>query len=295
MIIQVTEHIIILNCLCGYHVSAATSYTTEVASTTGLKEKESVSELSGLQPVSLKGTYEHPIHSCKDIPSGSPSGEYWLLNKCNKTPVKVHCDMTRSCCNDTGGWTRVANLNMTNTSHQCPLGFRLLTAPRRLCGVSSTGCVSTRFITFAINYLKVCGKVIGYQHGTPNAFSLYSASRTPINSHYVDGVSLTHGNESTKKHIWTFAAGSDETSAGPTVCPCSRTDLRYAGRVPPYVGQDYFCDTANHVQGPTSNTPFYEDSLWDGDGCLSGSNTCCCFNNPPWFCKQLPQPTTDDI
>ena len=24
-------------------------------------------------------------------------------------------------------------------------------------------------------------------------------------------------------------------------------------------------------------------------------STCCQFNNPPWFCKDLPQPTTDDI
>ena len=28
--------------------------------------------------------------------------------------------------------------------------------------------------------------------------------------------------------------------------------------------------------------------LWDGADCL-------CCNNPPWFYKQLPQPTTDDI
>ena len=34
--------------------------------------------------------------------------------------------------------------------------------------------------------------------------------------------------------------------------------------------------------------------LWDGDGC-TGSSTCCEFNNPPWFCKQLPEPTTEDI
>ena len=31
---------------------------------------------------------------------------------------------------------------------------------------------------------------------------------------------------------------------------------------------------------------------WAGCG---GTSTCCQFNNPPWFCKQLPQPTTDDI
>ena len=35
--------------------------------------------------------------------------------------------------------------------------------------------------------------------------------------------------------------------------------------------------------------------IWDGQGC-AGSNTCCEFNNPLWFCKQLdPEPTTEDI
>ena len=36
------------------------------------------------------------------------------------------------------------------------------------------------------------------------------------------------------------------------------------------------------------------DPLWDGQGCGSQS-TCCGLNTPPWFCQQLPQPTTDDI
>ena len=36
------------------------------------------------------------------------------------------------------------------------------------------------------------------------------------------------------------------------------------------------------------------DSLWDGKGC-SGSSSCCSFNNPPYFTKILPSPTSDPI
>ena len=36
------------------------------------------------------------------------------------------------------------------------------------------------------------------------------------------------------------------------------------------------------------------DPLWDGAGC-GPTSTCCSFNTPPWFYRQLPQPTTDDI
>ena len=43
-----------------------------------------------------------------------------------------------------------------------------------------------------------------------------------------------------------------------------------------------------------SGTLLSADPLWDGKAC-GGSSTCCEFNNPPWFCKNVPQPTTDDI
>ena len=59
------------------------------------------------------------------------------------------------------------------------------------------------------------------------------------------------------------------------------------------MGNDYFCDTAS--QGQFRNGFFYGgDLLWDGAG-YGPLNTCCTFNNPPWFYKELPEPTTDDI
>ena len=62
---------------------------------------------------------------------------------------------------------------------------------------------------------------------------------------------------------------------------------------PPYVGNDYFCDTAS---SQSFEYRFYPDdaSLWDGQGC-GRLNTCCSFNNPPWFMKQLPASTRDNI
>ena len=37
-----------------------------------------------------------------------------------------------------------------------------------------------------------------------------------------------------------------------------------------------------------------DDPLWDGAGCGPNSD-CCDFNDPPWFRKQLPSTTTDNI
>ena len=104
----------------------------------------------------------------------------------------------------------------------------------------------------------------------------------------MDGVSLTHGDP--RQHIWTFAAAADETPTN--TCPCLDGDLSTGRQPPSFVGNDYFCDTGSR-ETYTSRL-YVEDPLWDGAGC-GPQSTCCSFNNPPWFYKQLPRPTTDDI
>ena len=110
-----------------------------------------------------------------------------------------------------------------------------------------------------------------------------------IDDVYVEGISLTHG-QSPRKHIWTFANAVDEVHSNEYVCPCTTT--RFRGVVPPFIGNDYFCDTGSRYNFVHQFYP--EDPLWDGAGC-GRTSTCCHFNNPPWFCKQLPQSTSDDI
>ncbi|XP_064388214.1 uncharacterized protein LOC135336382 [Halichondria panicea] len=244
------------------------------------------------------GTFDDPASSCSDISSqGRPSGEYWIATDRTSSPAQVYCDMNRtSCsCNTTGGWMRVANLDMTNPYQNCPAGFGQVNRdqpPLRTCGRGERGCTSTTYSTYGVEYSKVCGRIIAYQSGTPDAFHPYFRDRArSIDDGYVDGVSLTHG-QSPRQHIWTFANAVDETRSTYYVCPCTRPDLPYTGIVPPFIGQDYFCETGSREA--VSFIFYRDDPVWDGQGCGSNS-TCCEFNNPPWFCKQLPLPTTDDI
>ena len=75
----------------------------------------------------------NPAPSCKDLardhPHAATSDYYWVTNG-SMQPVKVYCDMDQHCCNSTGGWVRVANIDMTDTNQQCPPGFRLRTDSR---------------------------------------------------------------------------------------------------------------------------------------------------------------------
>jgi dynein heavy chain len=179
---------------------------------------------------------------------------------------------------------RVAELDMTDSSHQCPSNLRQRNDSNiRTCvRIEETGgCSSVEDLinSNGIEYSEVCGRIIGYQFGSPEAFT---SSRLK----YVDGVTLTHS--SPRQHIWTFAAARDEVIG---YCPCSSTSEQ--GRMPPeFVGNDYFCDAGNETYG---GPVFYADNpLWDGAGC-GPQSTCCSFNDPPWFYKQLPLTTTDDI
>ena len=182
---------------------------------------------------------------------------------------------------------------MTDSSQHCPEGFALRSEPNRTCELIDDYCSSILYPSHHIQYSKVCGRVRTYQYGATSAFyQYYRGYGTTIDSNYVDGMSITHG-MSPRKHIWTFAAAIDETRATLSVCPCTKTDTTYTGRVPSFIGNDYYCDTGSRERWEWGR--FYsEDPLWDGEGC-GPTSSCCQFNSPPWFCKELPQPTTDDV
>ena len=198
------------------------------------------------------GSFLNPAPSCKLILQSSPSGHYWIQNAGTGYANLEYCDMTRRCCNSTGGWMRVAHLDMTDTNQHCPSGFRLITSPKRTCGTPGRRCVSTTFPLNGVKYSRVCGKIIGYQFFSVDAFTAYYRNRgITIDGNYVDGVSLTHG-QRPRKHIWTFAAAHDETRNNDHVCPCTKTNVRFTGAVPPFIGQGYFCDTGSRyaIQNP---------------------------------------------
>ena len=228
----------------------------------------------------------YPASSCAALPPSSPSGYYWV-RACNGSAVSVYCDMTLSCGGVTGGWMRVAELDMTNSSHKCPSGLMerndSLNIHTCVRNRASAGCSPVELSTANIQYSTVCGRIKAYQVGRPNQFR---SGMEVIDSHYVDGVSLTHG--SRRQHIWTFAAARDEDQT----CNCSGTE----GDVPPaFVGQDYFCEAGSiHQVNAIEGILLSDDPLWDGAGCKAG-NTCCSFNNPPWFYKQLPSSANDNI
>ena len=177
----------------------------------------------------------------------------------------------------------VANIS----SHDgCPVGLEQLTAEgRKLCRKTvDSGCSSVTISTNGVSYSKVCGLVYGYLKESSDAFAKWAfcgiEGQPPctIDHPYMDGVSITHGS-SPRQHIWTLTG-----SRAASLCPCGNNPTVTA---PSFIGQDYFCDVSD------ANTYSIADRLWDGQGCSSGGEQCCQKAN--WFCKDLPQSTTDNI
>ena len=204
-------------------------------------------------------------------------------------------------CGGAGGWTRAAYLNMSDLNQQCPSNLTLITTPVRACGRRATAYGECDSVTYSVHgrtYSSVCGRILAYQKGVAGAFhNVITYNLGTIEEAYLSGVSLTHGPAGSRQHIWSFVGAFYEqnTSYRTNVnCPCTNTAVSWPYQVPLFINNDYFCDTGNTGPGTSFTTYYINDPLWDGEGCGSTS-TCCEFNSPPWFCKSLPQPTSDDL
>ena len=223
---------------------------------------------------------------CNTAPQDSFQLHEYIQKKLASLQTQIYCGA--------GQWHRIAFLNMSDPSQQCPSAWREYnTSGVRACGRAysiggSCSSVTYKYGTGSIAYSRVCGQVISYQAGSPDAFSKHL--RNPNID--IDGVNITHLGIP-HHHIWSFAGGLSENSIFriKSNCPCSFTSDRH--RPPPYIGSNYYCESGNPTDSYEDNQLYPNDPLWDGNKC---EGTCCIgANHPPWFSVQLPAPTTSKI
>ena len=134
-----------------------------------------------------------------------------------------------------------------------------------------------------ISIYRECGRVIGYQYVSPDAFGQIFNTILDF-----DGINITYRVQ--RNHIWSYVAGVTQSDSVQhrSKCPCS------GGEKDPtqFFHENYYCESGNpHTR--YSNQLYTDDPLWDGQECEA---TCCNgTKSPPWFSVQLPTPTTDGI
>ena len=118
-----------------------------------------------------------------------------------KTWKYIHLMKKEKKCGTAGHWTRVAYLNMSDSSFVCPIveyrslstdqllrvGYKKLNPDPKYFSITSS-------LTYS--YFEFCGQVAGYQKGSAIGCTY---GQTSIDGIYADGVSITRG--SPRQHV----------------------------------------------------------------------------------------------
>ena len=217
--------------------------------------------------------------SCDEILQNNPhapDGYYFVSNGPYQPVYRVYCVMERTLCGETGGWVRTAYIDVTDNSEKCPaklLEYKRPNRAQRACGKPvTTGTYEITFPSHNITYSKVCGRVRGYQVGSPDAFDRRKQ----------DGIRITQGTT----HLWSYIAGWSETQHILS-CPCAGSG--YRGTIP--IANNYFyCESGSDGRVTDNSKVFWDDPLWDGANCPSG-NSCC--DNYGWFTRNVIESSND--
>ena len=211
------------------------------------------------------------VETCLEEHSEQSRADLWQVQTCldaAKSTAEAVEDFTHPCGGP--GWRQVVNLDFSDINTACPDSWREVSYPPDIHACRKRAfsfCDSTTFSTDG-EYSRVCGRISAFQYGQSNAF----ISRFPLNFPYLNGVSLTHGEAPTRKHIWSFAVGRTEEQNN--FFPFARCPCDGGSASPNFVGEDYFCESGVSEGVVRRNVLYSDDPLWDGEGCID-SSTCC--------------------
>ena len=241
----------------------------------------------------------NPPLTCRDVfrCKSTASSGYYQIQAANGSAVQVYCDMEGTNCGGEGGWMRVAHLNVTDSSSQCPDGYRVETVNSVTFCIRDTSvgmCAPILSESYGLTYSQVCGYVRGYQYSSMDCFNNLINPST-LSGFYVDGVSITYDNPI--RHLWTYAAGLQEANVQGgypnAMCPCNTPQTGRTVSSPSFVGNDYYCESGS-LNYPESIW-YTSDPLWDGMQCGGDEGPCCNHTGLPWFHKTLSTSTTATI
>ena len=244
-----------------------------------LNESKSLDYASNKLIADIQNFFE--FDSCNFLQNFSvqlPSGLYKIMPEDALTPTKAYCSY-QSLSGRNEWWRRVAYLNTSESGQvQCPSGLETRKESPSSCrrAVEESGCSSVYFDPGNTPYSRVGGRVRARQFGQPDGFQDFNGPRfrgqVSLEDNYVDGISLTYGDEGNRTHIWTFAASVNTRRDGCAVCDRERPD---------FIGDHYSCEVVKLCYREVCNS----NQLWDGGQCVGGES----------FFRDLPEPTTEQI
>ena len=128
------------------------------------------------------------LHSCEIMTQypNSLSGYYTIIDGTGQA-CHVYCEMGQVC--GSSGWTRMAYLNMSDPTEECPSGFRLYSQNGvRACGRPVTSEGSYQSVRFPSYNILLSGLWTSHWLPPPDAFYYSNNVINSVNSYYVDGI-----------------------------------------------------------------------------------------------------------
>jgi len=135
-------------------------------------------------------------------------------------------------CGTAQGWINIAHLNMEDKTQSCPKPLSLAISPIRGCERYNQAPWTCDSVIYPVNgcaYSHVCGRILAYQTGRASAF--YNSLTQNLNSlelAYLDGISLTYGQNGSRQHIWSFVKADHYgglTAEDTVKCSCSIANI----------------------------------------------------------------------
>ena len=205
---------IIWSCHCSALISTTTNETSEVLSSKYIElccqsdnygkniieDDDGVIHITMCPSIKPDNCLQQVNASCLEIINNYPnsSSGYYDITLHNGSVISVYCDMEGYNCDDTGGWTRIGYINMTEPNATCPNGLQEYYQyyyGYLVCATDfSSDCISTLYSSYECSYSKVCGQARGHSEIPKGFLSYHNDASVDLNGYYVDGLSITRGN-----------------------------------------------------------------------------------------------------
>ena len=142
-----------------------------------LEKVQQLLPLPGPSKKNVSSMTNNSFASSEQIQAANSSAINTSAVNSSSAPQVVSTTSMEEGCGGEGGWMKIAHLNMTDPSSQCPAGFTLQTANNKRFCVRDTsacidGCCSMVFQTFGMYSCKCGGYARAYaSQGDPDAFA----------------------------------------------------------------------------------------------------------------------------
>ena len=189
---------------------------------------------------------------------------------------------------------------MSHEDHICPSNWTFVNTSVRACRrtTESPACDSAIFSVGGFEYSKVCGKVLAYQRGTPDAFDRSTNSEARRSDHMwmvLPSLMAQWDPGGTSGHLQLLCMSRNTHIMSQDITMPVQYQSQLALWDSVFHWENYFYDTGNLGPGCSSTVTYTDDPVVGWARVWPQQHLLQVENRPLWFCVQLDEVTREDL